>query len=161
MSPKRQKYNTLKASLIIWLVFVLVSSCNHRLPVWYKNSITYHSPSKNDTIYYRQPLDTVYKVVENNPSYPGGQNAWIQHLKKSLKFPEKAVIKNMKGYVLLSFDVNKVGEIKNIRISRSLGYAFDQEAMRVLKASSPWLPASQNGEAVHAKSMIRIHFTQP
>ncbi|MEO6667953.1 MAG: carboxypeptidase-like regulatory domain-containing protein [Ferruginibacter sp.] len=54
---------------------------------------------------------------------------------KKLKAINKELIE---GIVLLSFNVKKNGELKNIRVEKKLCAACDEEAIRLLRAGSKW-----------------------
>lgn len=100
----------------------------------------------------------VFKIVEERPTYPGGQAAWVDHLQANLNYPEKAKNAGIEGEVILSFIVDKDGSIVDPQVIRGIGAGCDEEALKVLKASKNWNPAKQRGEIVKARMQTRIVF---
>lgn len=62
------------------------------------------------------------------------------------------------GYVQVFWTINKQGNAKNFKIMKSLGEAFDNEAIRVIKSYKNWEPASYNGEAVESNLTLKVYF---
>jgi TonB family protein len=81
-----------------------------------------------------------------------GWSSYNEYLAKSLKEPDLAKEKNTHGEVELSFEVNSTGEPINIKVVRSLGKAFDEEAIRLLKEGPKWKKKSRN------KGKVTIRF---
>lgn len=100
----------------------------------------------------------VLSIVEERPTYPGGNAAWANHLKTNLQYPEKAKRQGVEGAVFLSFVVDKDGSIINPQVVRGIGEGCDEEALRVLKESDRWNPGKQGGEIVKARIQTRIVF---
>ena len=103
-------------------------------------------------------LDQVFMVVEEQPSYPGGMEAWSKHLNSTLKYPEQAKANGIEGAVFLSFVVDKSGELRDMQVVRSIGYGCDEEALRVLMESENWKPGKQRGREVNSRMQVRIVF---
>lgn len=104
--------------------------------------------------------DKKIKPKEKKPAttsaiYNGGERALLAFLKKNLKYP---VGQKQKGKVKLSFDVSPEGLLSNIKIERSLGKLFDDEAIRVVKLMPAWVPAYAGGTAVNSRASIEIDF---
>ena len=96
--------------------------------------------------------------MENPPTYPGGLQALYEFLGKNIKYPKEASEKNVQGNVFLSFSVSKDGSITDVKVDRKLGSGTDEEAVRVLKMSQQWNPATQDGKPVNVKYNIPIKF---
>ena len=106
-------------------------------------------------------LDQVFNVVEVQPSYPGGQEAWMKYLKTTLKYPQQAKQKGIQGAVFISFVVDKSGELRDMQVIKGVGHGCDEEALRVLMESKKWNPGVQSGQAVSARMQFRIVFKLP
>ena len=100
----------------------------------------------------------VYDIVEQMPSFPGGQEALFEYLGSNVKYPAEATATNKSGRVIVSFVVDKEGNIKEPTILRSVCDPLDKEALRVIKEMPKWTPGRQNGEAVDVKYVIPISF---
>ncbi|MBQ4379840.1 MAG: energy transducer TonB, partial [Bacteroidaceae bacterium] len=53
----------------------------------------------------------VFEIVEQNPMFPGGNEALMKWLSKNLKYPASAQENGIQGRVLVQFVVNKDGSI--------------------------------------------------
>ena len=62
------------------------------------------------------------------------------------------------GVVLLSFDVNRQGEIDNIQVERSVNPMLDQEAVKAIKNMPRWKPGLRHGRPVIVKFVIPVRF---
>lgn len=96
-----------------------------------------------------------FVTVEAMPSYPGGESAMIDYLKRNLKYPEEAKKKGVQGRVTLRFVVNDDGKIGDVTVIRGLAPDCDTEAVRVVSSMPNWVPGKQNGVAVP------VYFTLP
>lgn len=95
------------------------------------------------------------EFLEAMPEFPGGMSAWAKFLTKNLNYPTMAVETGVSGKVVVSFVVEKNGEISNLKVIKGIGGGCDEEAMRVIKKSPFWKPGMQNGRAV------RVAYTMP
>lgn len=100
----------------------------------------------------------VFSSVEELPSYPGGQKAFIQYLNKTLSYPPYAKSKNIQGRVLVQFIVERSGEITNVSVAESVNPVLDDEAIRVIRKMPKWRPGKEKGRIVRVKIMIPIIF---
>ncbi|MFC5283364.1 energy transducer TonB [Pedobacter alpinus] len=104
--------------------------------------------------------ETIYNVglLEVMPEFPGGMAAWAKFLNKNLRYPAEARDNNITGKVLVSFVVERNGEITDLKVLRGIGGGCDEEAMRVIKKSPFWKPGIQNGRAVRVSYVMPIVF---
>ncbi|RYD99403.1 MAG: TonB family protein [Sphingobacteriales bacterium] len=94
--------------------------------------------------------------IEREAEFPGGQRAWAGYLMKTLEAPAKA--KPGIYTVRYRFVVNKDGSLSNFEVLSSPGRIFDQEVLRLLKASPKWAPAVQFGRYVKAYRTQPVSF---
>ena len=102
--------------------------------------------------------DKVFDVVEQQPSFPGGQAALNSYIGNNLQYPEKAKENGVQGRVSVKFIVEKDGSISNVEVNRSVDTDLDNEAMRVIKSMPKWNPAKQNGTEVRAYYYVPVTF---
>jgi protein TonB len=111
------------------------------------------------------PGDDEYKVftkVEVAPQFPGGDAAWQKFLSKKsagkliMTIPENNV--SLKKSTLLQFIVTKEGTISEIDVINTSDSLLKKEAIRVMKQSPKWIPATQNGRIVNAYRKVLIDF---
>lgn len=86
--------------------------------------------------------------VDQQPSFPGGTNAFNTFIASNLKYPVWAQEEGIQGRVVVKFIVEKDGSISNVEVDRSVSPSLDNEAMRVIKNMPKWIPGQINGKAV-------------
>lgn len=107
----------------------------------------------------RSPYESkCYDVVEEMPSFPGGQGALMYFISSNLAYPATARESIIQGRVIVGFVVERDGSISNVKVSRSVDPALDKEAMRVVKSMPKWKPGKQNGSAVRVKYTVPVIF---
>jgi protein TonB len=102
--------------------------------------------------------DKVFVFVEQMPEFPGGLKEMMKFLVQNIKYPALAQEIGVEGIVFLNFDVDRIGNIANIKIIRSVGSGCDEEAIRVVKIMPRWNPGKQAGKAVKVNFTLPIKF---
>lgn len=92
------------------------------------------------------------------PQFPGGEAALRAYLGKNLQYPAKAMADEVQGVVVVDFDVDVDGAIRNIQIARDIGGGCGAEAKRLVQNMPRWQPGRQGGEAVKATYRLKVHF---
>lgn len=100
----------------------------------------------------------IFTVVEQMPSFPGGEAALMQYLSKNIKYPPFAEENNIQGRVICTFVVERDGSVSDIRIARSVDPSLDKEAIRVVSGMPRWIPGRQNGQMVRVKYTLPVTF---
>ncbi len=100
----------------------------------------------------------VFDVVEEMPSFPGGQGALMAFLSSNIKYPVVAQENGVQGRVIVGFVVERDGSISDVKVMRSVDPSLDREAQRVVKAMPKWKPGKQNGSAVRVKYTVPVVF---
>ena len=96
-----------------------------------------------------------FASVEVLPEFPGGMGNFGKYIQKNFNYSPMAREQGVSGKVIVSFVVEKDGNLTDIKILRDLGLGTGQEAVRVLKASPKWKVGIQNGRPV------RVAYTLP
>ena len=99
-----------------------------------------------------------FASVEVLPEFNGGMAGWGKYLQKNLKYPPMARENNITGRVIMSFVVEKNGQLTDIKVLRGIGGGCDEEASRVLKNAPAWKPGIQNGRPVRVAYTMPIFF---
>lgn len=102
-------------------------------------------------------LDKAYSQALTPPEFPGGKKAFTSFLTKNLKWP-KTGDDESQGIVIISFFVEKDGRLTEIKVAKSLGAAYDEEALRVINLSPKWIPAMKNNKFIKSKYTVPIKF---
>ena len=100
----------------------------------------------------------IYDIVEENPRFPGGDEACMKWLSENIKYPPICVEQGIQGRVYAQFVVNKDGSIVAIKIVRSPDPSLSKEAERVLKMMPKWSPGKQRGKPVRVKFSLPVMF---
>ena len=102
--------------------------------------------------------EQIFQVVEEMPSFPGGDAECMRFLNKNIKYPTIAQENGIQGRVILQFVVNKDGSIVDVVVARSVDPYLDKEALRVIQSMPRWIPGKQNGKAVRVKYTVPVMF---
>lgn len=100
----------------------------------------------------------IFQIVEEMPSFPGGEQKLMEYVHKNVKYPQIARESGIKGRVFVSFVVEPDGSVSNVKVLRGIGGGCDEEAMRVVKSMPKWKPGKQRGKAVRVSYMLPINF---
>ena len=105
--------------------------------------------------------DEVFMVIEQQPEFPGGEEAMFEYLRSNLQYPEKCKENKIQGRVLVAFVINKDGKIVEPEVVKSAGpegVELDVEALRVVSEMPAWTPGKQMGKAVRVRYTIPVVF---
>jgi len=97
-------------------------------------------------------------LVETMPEFPGGYNGLNEYLAKTLAYPKFSLDNNIQGRVIVSFIIEKNGEVTNADVLYGIGSECDKEALRVINSMPNWKPALQNGHPVKILFTLPIKF---
>lgn len=99
-----------------------------------------------------------YVIIEEPPSYPGGNEALLKVFQENIKYPADARNDKIEGKVFVQILIDKEGNAKDIKIVRGVFPSIDEEAYRVAGLLKKWNPGKQNGKPVEATVTIPIAF---
>ena len=100
----------------------------------------------------------IFQIVEEMPSFPGGEGKLMEYVAKNIKYPQIARETGIQGRVFVGFVVEPDGSISNVKLLRGIGGGCDEEAMRVIKSLPKWKPGKQRGKAVRVSYQIPVFF---
>jgi len=103
-------------------------------------------------------VNQIFTVVEEQPSFPGGEAEMMKYIQKNLKYPSFAQENGIQGRVTISFTVERDGSITDISAVRSPAEELSKEAIRVVKSMPKWKPGKQRGKPVRVKFMLPVTF---
>ncbi|MCK9639602.1 MAG: M56 family metallopeptidase [Prolixibacteraceae bacterium] len=105
-----------------------------------------------------QTKDKVYKVVDQMPEFPGGNQALMTFIGKEVKYPADAVKAGIQGKVYVTFVVDKDGKVMTPNVIKSANPSLDKEALRVIGKMPTWIPGKQGGKNVAVEFTLPINF---
>lgn len=97
--------------------------------------------SSKTKFYFSSDDDTIYEKVEQQPSYPGGQEGLRDYINKNIVYPKLAEKNDVKGYVNIKFVVEKNGDVSNVVAENSSVTTYGHN----------WYPAQKDGVSVRSR----------
>ena len=143
------------------LLILLNTQCDNTKPNEEKQQTTV---TETETI-LEQPVydteaatlqDSIYRVSEVMPQYPGGPNEIMRYIQENIKYPQSAKDNKIEGRVFVTFVVEKDGSITNATVLRGIDKECDAEALRVVSSMPKWNPGQQDGKNVRTQFTIPI-----
>lgn len=105
-----------------------------------------------------QNQEQVFMVVEQQPEFPGGFDAFRDYMRSNIKYPAAAQKNGESGTVYVTMIVNKDGSISDAKVLRGVSQSLDAEAVRVISQMPAWKPGTQNGKTVRVRFNIPVKF---
>ena len=102
--------------------------------------------------------EEIFQIVEEMPSFPGGEAKLNDYIAKNVKYPQIARETGIQGHVFVGFVIEPDGSISNVRLLRGIGGGCDEEAIRVVKSFPKWKPGKQRGKAVRVSYQLPVFF---
>ena len=132
------------------LLILLNTQCDNTKPNEEKKSVP---ATEVETI-----QDSIHRVTEVMPQYPGGPNEMMRYIQENIKYPQSAKDNKIEGRVYVSFVVEKDGSITNAAVMRGIDKECDAEALRVVSSMPKWTPGQHKGENVRTQFTIPIYY---
>lgn len=105
-----------------------------------------------------KPSNPTYRVVDEMPRYPGGDEALLKFIATSVKYPKDAQEAGLQGRVICSFIVEKDGTTSDTKIISGVSPSLDAEALRVISTFPKWTPGKLAGRPVRVIYTVPITF---
>ena len=126
--------------------------------------------------------EQVFSVVEQNPSFPGGNRALEAFIKTNLRYPELAMEYGAKGRVAMTFLVDSIGYVSDIKVSKYIRMSYDtlrlsqetaekqeqvkeqiaqqlgEESTRILSLMPRWSPGKMYGKTRSVRYVVPVQF---
>ena len=114
---------------------------------------------------FEQPKTTVnanensemFGLVEESPSFPGGQKALMDYISTHLRNPNPE--NSAGGRVIVQFVVGKDGTVKDAKVVRGIDPELDAEALRLVENMPKWRPGKLAGEPVEVRYTLPVTFS--
>ena len=100
--------------------------------------------------------DKVFGMVEEMPSFPGGQAALMKYIEENMRCPDPE--SDASGRVIVQFVIGKDGTVKDPKVVRGITPALDEEALRLVRNMPKWRPGKQMGETVEVRYTLPVTF---
>ena len=115
---------------------------------------------KYDSTSNEVKTDSVFTRKKQEATYPGGDEAWRNYLRRNLNAntPVDNKAPSGKFTVIIKFIVNKDGYLEDIKPEIDPGFGMAAEGIRIIKNSGRWSPAFFYGMYVNAYRRQPITF---
>jgi periplasmic protein TonB len=101
--------------------------------------------------------EEIFDIVQEQPSYPGGDSAMKQFIAKNLVYPPLAIKDSLQGIVIVRFVVEPDGSVTKVKAVKSFDENCSREAVRIVQLMK-WLPGKQRGKTVRVAVVLPIKF---
>ena len=121
-------------------------------------------------------VEEIFKVVEENPRFPGCEDVaggkeekekcakekLLEFIYKNIKYPAIARENGIQGMCVVHFVVEKNGTITDVELVRDIGAGCGEEAVRVVglmnEMGERWSPGKQRGQPVRVQYNLPVRF---
>ena len=126
--------------------------CNGQRPMFRQDSGRTPAPVAGALSWNDVDVKPVF-LTSDDPSF--FLEKWVYQY---LKYPKYAVENGIQGRVFVDFVIDETGAVQDVRVSRSVHTALDDEAVRVISASPKWRPGRHRGKKVKVALTIPVDF---
>ena len=143
-------------------------------------STTEEKKEDNDNKAVEKP-DKVFSVVEQSPSFPGGNRALQEFIKTNRRYPDLAMEYGAKGRVITTFLIDSLGYASDFKIQRCIlqydslrlsqeteerqeqvkeliAQQLGEESKRILSLMPRWSPGKMYGKTRSVRYVLPIQF---
>lgn len=103
--------------------------------------------------------DVPFTVVEEMPSFPGGDVALYKYLGNNIHHTACSREMGVSKKLYIQFVVEKDGSITNVTVPREVGCGLDEIAQKAVKKMPNWKAGKQRGKPVRVKYTLPIQFS--
>ena len=100
--------------------------------------------------------DKMFGLVEEQPSFPGGQAALMKYIEENMRCPDPE--SDASGRVIVQFVIGKDGTVKDPKVVRGITPALDGEALRLVRNMPKWKPGKMSGKLVEVRYTLPVTF---
>jgi TonB family protein len=102
--------------------------------------------------------ETPFVVVEEMPSFPGGETELLKYIDEHRNYPENARKNKIQGRVLVRFCITSKGGVSQVSILKGVDRELDAEAIRVVNLLPTFNPGKQGGVPVPVWHLVPVTF---
>ena len=129
-----------------------VALCNGPRPLFRQDSGKEPAPVAGAVSWNDVDVKPVF-LTQSDPSY--FLEKWVYQY---LRYPKYAVENGIQGRVYVDLVIDEDGNVKDVKVSRSVHTALDEEAVRVVSASPKWRPGRHRGKKVKVALTLPVDF---
>lgn len=150
-TPRLLDYEGMAASCNYLYAFLRVTASLDEISR--ANAAAGGNPAREERVYSVTDCDVRPQFFHSNEKH--FLQSWVY---KYLKYPSRAIARNLQGQVLVSFIVEKDGSVTNVTVDHGVHELLDDEAVRVVAVSPKWIPGQIKGRKVRTRIVIPVEF---
>ncbi len=100
----------------------------------------------------------IFTVVEEQPNYEGGMDAFYKYVMGEIRYPLQARTSGVEGTIKVQFDIERNGSISDATVMNSIGSGCDKEAIRVIEHAPGFIAGKQRGRTIKTSMSIPLTF---
>lgn len=145
-------------SPLVLLTAFLFTACEADLPIPDIAPEPINAAAEEEPDLVEEHDELICFFGEKWAEFPGGHSSWKSFLQRELKYPEEARQQGIEGKAYVNFTVRPDGSLTDIQHYRKLGGGCEEEVVRILESSPPWIPGELNGKKVSSRISVIIPF---
>ena len=110
---------------------------------------------------FAQADTNIFVNYTEHPSFPGGEQALMDFFKSNIRYPEADSLKGIQGTIYVTFIIDTVGAVSDVRIIRGLAPELDAEVVRVVEMMPRWIPGKRRDRPVKVQFNMPFHVNRP
>lgn len=151
MNLKKGHYPAENVMMLLMLVFMLVPAICKGQTCRVSNGF-----AADGSLTFKEVFE--YDFVDVKPRFPGGNEAMMEFVNKTRRYPEEAYRQGIEGRVTCSFVVNTDGNISHLKVIKGSHKSLNMEAMRILAEMPNWEPGRHGDKCVPVRVIHCIPF---
>lgn len=114
---------------------------------------------ETDEFLERMKTDSLIDTVNyTEPVFMNGKIDLYKFISSNIEFTQEAIENGIQGKVYVSFIIQKDGTVTNVNVIRGIDKNLDKIAVRIVRYTNKWNPASKNGKPIQSYLTIPISF---
>ena len=120
---------------------------------------------RKEKIYTASTVDRLPCICESNPQFSKTEKREFceeklkEFMLRYLRYPEEARRSGLEGIIFVQFIVDEKGNVIEPELINDIGKGCGQEALRVVRLMSEWIPGMQANRPVPVRFEIPVRFS--
>lgn len=111
-----------------------------------------------EVVEYESELEGAFVTYEQQPEFPGGVKALMEHIKANTRYPQEAKSRGIQGRVIVRFIVEEDGALTEEQVMKPLDPQLDAEAIRIARSMPKWKPGEIRGKPIRMRFSFPVTF---
>ncbi len=120
------------------------------------------TPTDNEPIFFADHMpyygDCHLGNLDKRQRKECSDNAFLQYLKKTIRYPGIAVENRIEGVVFIEIILAKDGSLESTKVLKDIGGGCGKEALRAINNMGNWSPAKHRGRPVRLIMRLPVKF---